>query len=180
MMLDVDNKTINNRPDLTGLLGMAIEMRAIFRANNTPEIIKHENITHVLEEHSPIRTLELLSHATPCTQQISLQTDKCSVYSLLHLTNLSVRKSPFYDRLSLIDSGLSSKNNWVDFSNLFMTISGQPIHCFDADKIKGTITIREAKDGEKFTDLTGIEHSLIVQDIVIADDSGVIALAGVI
>lgn len=179
-MLDVDNKTINNRPDLTGLLGMAIEMRAIFKANNTPEIIKHENITHVLEEHNPIRTLELLHHATPCTQQISIKTDKCSVYSLLHLTNLSVRKSPFYDRLSLIDSGLSSKNNWVDFSNLFMTISGQPIHCFDADKIKGTMTIREAKDGEKFTDLTGIEHSLIVQDIVIADDSGVIALAGVI
>lgn len=42
------------------------------------------------------------------------------------------------------------------------------------------MTIREAKDGEKFTDLTGIEHNLITQDIVIADDSGVIALAGVI
>jgi phenylalanyl-tRNA synthetase beta chain len=180
MMLDVDNKTINNRPDLTGLLGMAIEMRAIFRANNTPEIIKHENITHVLEEHSPIRTLELLNHATPCNQQISLQTDKCSVYSLLQIDNISVRTTPFYDRLSLIDSGLSSKNNWVDFSNLFMTISGQPIHCFDVDKIKGVITIREAKDGEKFIDLTGIEHNLIAQDIVIADDSGVIALAGVI
>lgn len=180
MMLDVDNKTINNRPDLTGLLGMAIEMRAIFRANNTPEIIKHENITHVLEEHSPIRTLELLSHATPCNQQISLQTEKCSVYSLLQIDNISVRSTPFYDRLSLIDSGLSSKNNWVDFSNLFMTISGQPIHCFDADKIRGTMIIREAKDGEKFTDLTGVEHNLIAQDIVIADDSGVIALAGVI
>lgn len=61
-----------------------------------------------------------------------------------------------------------------------MTISGQPIHCFDADKIRGTIIIRQAQDGEKFTDLTGIEHSLIAQDVVIADESGVIALAGVI
>ena len=104
MMLDVDNKTINNRPDLTGLLGMAIEMRAICRANNTPEIIKHENIAHVLEEHNPMRTLELLHHATPCVQKSLITTEKCSVYSLLSLTNLSVRKSPFYDRLSLIDS----------------------------------------------------------------------------
>lgn len=159
---------------------MAIEMRAIFKSNNTPEIIKHENITHVLEEHSPMRTLELLSHATPSNQQISLETEKCSVYSLLQIDNISVRPTPFYDRLSLIDSGLSSKNNWVDFSNLFMTIAGQPIHCFDADTIKGTITIREAKDGEKFIDLNGVEHNLIAQDIVIADDSGVIALAGVI
>ncbi len=47
-MLDVDNKTINNRPDLTGLLGMAIEMRAIFRNNNTLDVIKQENIAHVL------------------------------------------------------------------------------------------------------------------------------------
>jgi hypothetical protein len=85
MMLDVDNKTINNRPDLTGLLGMAIEMRAIFRANNTSNTIKHENITHVLEEHNPARTLELLAHTTPCTQKFSIQTDKCSVYSLLEL-----------------------------------------------------------------------------------------------
>lgn len=180
MMLDVDNKTINNRPDLTGLLGMAIEMRAIFRNNNALDVIKQENITHVLWEHSPARTLELLEHATLCTQQVVIQTEKCSLYSLLSLTNVSVRKSPFYDRLSLIDSGLSAKNNWVDFSNLFMTISGQPIHCFDADKIKWSIVIRQAKDGEKIIDLTGVEHTLAAQDIVIADDSGAIAIAGVI
>jgi phenylalanyl-tRNA synthetase beta chain len=124
--------------------------------------------------------LELLEHATPCTQQVIVQTEKCSVYSLLSLSNISVRKSPFYDRLSLIDSGLSPKNNWVDFSNLFVTISGQPIHCFDADKIKGSIVVRQAHDGEKIIDLTGVEHLLAAQDIVIADDSGAIAIAGVI
>jgi hypothetical protein len=90
---------------------MAIEMRAIFRANTTPEIIKHENITHVLEEHSPIRTLELLSHATPCHQQISVQTDKCSVYSLLQIDNISVRSTPFYDS-GYITFGLSNNTNF--------------------------------------------------------------------
>jgi phenylalanyl-tRNA synthetase beta chain len=180
MMLDVDNKTINNRPDLTGLFGMAIEMRAIFRNNNTLDIIKQENITHILSEHTPVRTLELLSHATTCSQKFLLQTDKCSVYSLLNLTNISVKQSPFYDRLSLIDSGLSPKNNRVDFSNLFMMIAGQPIHCFDADKIIWTIIVRQAKEWEKMVDLTGVEHILNEQDIVISDDSWVIAIAGVI
>lgn len=180
MLLDVDNKTINNRPDLTGLLGMAIEMKAIFKSTDRLSVIKHENITHVLEEHSPARTLELLSHATPCVQKSEIKTDKCSIYSTLALSNVSVKKSPFFDRLSLIDSGLSAKNNWVDFSNLFMTIAGQPIHCFDADTIKGTVVVRQAIDGEKFVDLHGVSHDLLAQDIVVADDTGVIALAGVI
>ena len=61
-----------------------------------------------------------------------------------------------------------------------MTIVGQPIHIFDADKIKGTIVVRNASDGEHFVDLFGASHSLVAQDIVIADESGVIALAGVI
>lgn len=58
-----------------------------------------------------------------------------------------------------------------------MTIAGQPIHIFDADKIKGTIVVRNATDGEQFIDLFGTEHQLLAQDIVITDDSGVIALA---
>ena len=180
MMLDVDNKTINNRPDLTWLLGMAIEMRAIFRNNNDVDVIKHENITYVLDEHNPARTIELLSHATSCNQKFEIKTDKCSVYSLLHLTNITVKETPFYDRLSLIDSGLSSKNNWVDFSNLFMTITWQPIHCFNADKINGSINIRQALDWEEFVDLNWVKHILVQQDIVIADNNWVIALAGVI
>ncbi len=131
---------------------MAIEMRAIFRSksmfDNSPlnQIIKHENIAHVLEEHNPSRALQLLSHATQPPQQFDVQTENCSIYSLVSLNNISVRKSAFYDRLSLLDSGLSSKNNWVDFSNLFMTLTGQPIHCFDADKITGTIIVRQAQD----------------------------------
>lgn len=180
-ILDVDNKTINNRPDLTWLLGMAIEMKAIFSYDHKQwQIIRQQNITNTLSEHYPTRTLELLGHSKQPRQQISIKTPWCSVYSLLQLDGIQVRKSPFYDRLALIDSGLSPKNNWVDFSNLFMTIVGQPIHIFDADKIKGTIVVRNATDGEKMIDLTGLEHDLKSQDIVIADDSGVIALAGVI
>ena len=190
IMLDVDNKTINNRPDLTGLFGMAIEMKAIFSSPNfslmtrggseARWVIKQQNITHILSEHSPARSLELLYHATRSTQQITVQTDKCSIYVILEIDKIEVRTSPLYDRLSMIDSGLVPKSNWIDFSNLFATIIGQPVHCFDADKIHGEITVRQAHDGEPFTDLKETTHTLKLQDIVIADERGVIALAGVI
>ena len=61
-----------------------------------------------------------------------------------------------------------------------MNISGHPIHCFDADKIEGAIIIRDANEGELFTDLFGTEHRLQATDLVIADEKKVLALAGVI
>jgi phenylalanyl-tRNA synthetase beta chain len=51
-----------------------------------------------------------------------------------------------------------------------MYLTGQPIHCFDADKITGTIVVRQAKNGETFTDLFDAEHILTEQDIVICDE----------
>lgn len=182
-ILDVDNKTINNRPDLTGMLGMAIEMKAIFSQlakRGEGNYIRQQNITHELTQHSPARVMELLAHANTPTQQFQVQTDNCRVYSLIELDAIQVRRSPFFDRLALIDSGLTPKNNWVDFSNLFMTMVGQPIHMFDASKIVGTIVVRQAHNGESFVDLNGTAHELQAQDIVIADDEGVLALAGVI
>lgn len=58
--------------------------------------------------------------------------------------------------------------------------TGQPIHCFDTDTIQGDITIRQAQDGEVLVDLMDVEHILTADDVVIADDHKVLALAGVI
>jgi len=57
-----------------------------------------------------------------------------------------------------------------------MLLTGQPIHCFDADKIEGGITVRYAKNGEQFIDLFDTTHTLVSTDIVIADDKKVLAL----
>ena len=80
----------------------------------------------------------------------------------------------------MIDMGALPRSNWVDFSNLFMLVSGQPIHFFDAAKIDGNVTVRNAKNKEKFVDLFGSEHELISTDVVIADDKKVLALAGIV
>jgi phenylalanyl-tRNA synthetase beta subunit len=60
-----------------------------------------------------------------------------------------------------------------------MNISGHPVHFFDADKVEGNIIVRNAKDGEEFTDLMGKTHQLIAQDIVIADEKKSLCLGGV-
>lgn len=57
---------------------------------------------------------------------------------------------------------------------------GQPIHCFDAGKITGTLRARFAQSGESFVDLNGKTHTLMDQDLVIADDIKICALAGII
>ena len=80
----------------------------------------------------------------------------------------------------MLDLGANPINNWVDFSNLFMNISGQPVHFFDAAKVDGDIIVRNAKDGEKFMDLFATEHILKASDVVIADKTKILALAGVV
>jgi len=80
----------------------------------------------------------------------------------------------------MIDMGANPRNNWVDFSNLFMLLTGQPVHFFDADKVNGDIIVRNAKDGETFVDLFEATHTLKTTDLVIADKDKILALAGVV
>ena len=93
---------------------------------------------------------------------------------------MNVKPSTFFTRLALYDLGFNPKNNWVDFSNLFMFLTSQPVHFFDADKIEGKLVVRDAKEGEKFVDLFGQEHILQPSDIVIADSKKILALAGIV
>ena len=77
------------------------------------------------------------------------------------------------------DFGCTPHDGRVDYGNIFMNISGQPIHCFDADKIEWNIYIWLANDGDEFDDLFGAKHILKASDLVIKDDVKTIALAGV-
>ena len=105
--------------------------------------------------------------------------DQCYRYATRRISNVIVQDSPDWlkNRLESIDQ--RSINNIVDATNYVMFDSGQPMHAFDADKIVGGITIRNANEGEELITLTGEELILTEADLVIADDEGILALAGV-
>src|SRR5262249_10896162 len=105
----------------------------------------------------------------------------CPRYSALVFENVTVKPSPEWLQCRLSAIGLNPINNIVDMTNFVMAELAQPMHAFDADKIRGgTIFIRPAKPGERFLALNAEEYTLDPSNLVIADAGGAIALAGVI
>ncbi|MBC7498778.1 phenylalanine--tRNA ligase subunit beta [Candidatus Gracilibacteria bacterium] len=157
---EIDNKFITNRPDLFGVYGNAREWGAVFDL----EFIEYATVAK-----KEVKTLPL-----------NIETDRCLAYNAIKMEDISVAQSPFGISLMMQRAGLAPKMDLVDITNLILTEFGQPMHVFDADKVVGTITVRIAKVGEKIMALNGIEYALTTEDMVIADDHGPIALAGVI
>ncbi len=105
--------------------------------------------------------------------------EQCLRYCAVRVDGIEVKESPQWLRNRLEALGQKSINNLVDATNYIMLDLGQPMHVFDADKIVGKITVRSARSGEVMTSLSGEEIHLEETDLVIADDEGVLALAGV-
>lgn len=95
------------------------------------------------------------------------------------IENVTVASSPDWLKNKLETLGQRSINNMVDLTNYFMHETGQPLHVFDADKVKGNITIRRARNGETVTTLDGKVIELDSSIMVIADDEGPLDLAGI-
>lgn len=178
-VFDVDNKTITNRPDLTGHFWLAVELYTIYKLHNK-NAIDFSSVNQIVESFNNISYKQLLENSTVSGRGVKVQTPGCSVYTLLQLDNITISQSSFLTRLALYDIDQNPRSNWVDFSNLFMYISGQPVHFFDADKVDGDIIVRNAKQGEEFVDLFDKTHILQEKDIVITDKSKVLALAWVV
>ena len=114
----------------------------------------------------------------------NLESKLCARYVTRYVENITVGKTPDWPRFWLEAIGQRSINTVVDATNTVMFDMGQPLHAFDADKVKGPITIRLAKANEKMTTLDGSagagkEIELSPEMLVIADDAGVLAVAGV-
>ncbi|MBV9406368.1 MAG: phenylalanine--tRNA ligase subunit beta, partial [Acidobacteriaceae bacterium] len=105
----------------------------------------------------------------------------CPRYSALVFENIKVGPSPSALQARLESLGLNPINNIVDVTNYVLAELPQPMHAFDRDKLSGdTIFVRKARVGEQLRALNGETYKLLEADLVIADASGPVALAGVI
>ena len=164
-IIEIDNKSLTHRPDLWGHYGMAREVAAI-----TGNAL-----------HNPV-DLSLLPASAPSSLKVSIADHKlCPRYSALVMQNARVEPSPLWLQARLESVGLNAINNLVDITNYVLAELPQPMHAFDADKIAGeNIFVRLANSGEKLLALNNETYELTPADLVIADASGPIAIAGVI
>lgn len=184
-IMEVDNKSVTHRPDLTWHFGIATELNAIYGLAWSLKLkaggaISFNTIQDYYRQCTHKHIMEILENSTKPERKVVGQSKDLNAYLLLHLKDVTVRPASFFTRLQMIDIDSGPINNRVDFSNLFMNISGQPVHFFDAEKVEGDIIVRNAKEGEKFVDLFETEHTLKAADLVIADQKKILALAGVV
>jgi phenylalanyl-tRNA synthetase beta chain len=106
-------------------------------------------------------------------------TSECPFFSLRKIDNVKVGPTPQWLRAKIESVGVRSINNIVDISNFVMLELGQPTHAFDADKLKGGINVRLARDGEKFLALDGKTYVLKPDNCVIADQERAVGIGGV-
>src|SRR5947207_4220591 len=104
---------------------------------------------------------------------------ECPFYSARRIEKVKVGPSPDWLRAKIESVGIRSINNVVDVSNFVMLELGQPTHAFDADKLSGEISVRLAREGEKFLALDGKTYALTPENLVIADDERAVGIAGV-
>ena len=167
-IIDIDNKSLTNRPDLWGHYGFARELSAIYGRKLKP-----------IYPEEDFKTLQSYTGKSPIDIEI-LDKDLCPRYSAIVLEGVNIKKSSYFVRRRLYTLGVRPINNIVDVTNWVMLEVGQPLHAFDASKIEGEkIIIRRAKNNEVIETLDGVERRLSENMLVIADVKKAIALAGV-
>lgn len=106
--------------------------------------------------------------------------EACPRYCAITVKDCEVKESPEWLKTKLETIGLRSINNIVDITNYIMMAYGQPLHCFDADMIKGNkVVVRTMPEGTPFVTLDGMEHKLSEKDLAICNAEEPMCIAGV-
>jgi phenylalanyl-tRNA synthetase beta chain len=152
-----------NRPDAMSMLGIARDIGAYYQL--------------------PVRTPETSPIESGPASEVSVTIEDsqgCPRYVGREVRNVTVAPGPLWMQLRLRAAGVRPINNIVDVTNYVLLETGQPLHGFDLDLVRGEeIIVRRASAGETLRTLDGVDRELSEWDLVIADAGGVVAFAGV-
>lgn len=162
VVLEIDNKSLTNRPDLWGHYGIARELSAIYDVDLKP--IEKVKIDSKLPKYDVV--IE--------------DTTKCQRYVAVEIDNVYEKRSPLWMQSAIIKGGMRPINAIVDITNYVMMAVGQPLHAFDKTHVDGNkIIVRNARDGEELLLLDNNTIELTTDDLVISDSKDAMALAGI-
>ncbi|MDR2147870.1 MAG: phenylalanine--tRNA ligase subunit beta, partial [Tannerella sp.] len=151
-----------NRVDGTSHIGVARDLAAFLQQNGKPASLKLPSIEDFKIE-DPTQTIVLER----------INSEGCIRYSGVTIKGVSIGESPDWLKNRLIAIGLRPINNIVDITNYVLHETGQPLHAFDAAKIKGNkIIVDTVSEGTKFVTLDGVERTLTRQDLMICNEDG--------
>ena len=160
VLLEIDNKSMTNRPDLWGHYGIAREIAALYNL--------------------PLMEIEPYRAETQSDFKVEIESpDRCARYIGVEMNGVEVKPSPYKMQSRIWKAGMRPINALVDITNYVMLATGNPTHAFDADNITDHIVVRHAAAGEKLVLLNEKELTLCDDDLVITDSEGPVALAGV-
>lgn len=162
IILEIDNKSMTNRPDLWGHYGIAREIAALYDLPMKAFPHFDRNVENTSGFHVTVEDAE-----------------RCPRMTGTQIENVCVKPAPYWMQVRIWKTGMRPINALVDITNYVMLATGQPSHAYDSDHIAGHIIVRRAKAGEMLTLLNGKELPLSTDDLTIADDAGIVGLAGV-
>ena len=158
-----------NRADGLSHFGVARDLYAWLKSNGYKTAL-----------HRPsVETFTVDNHDLPISVEIENK-EACKRYACVSITDCDVKESPEWLQNKLKTIGLRPINNIVDITNYVMMALGQPLHCFDADMVKGhKIVVKTMPEGTPFQTLDGVEHKLSDRDLAICNAEEPMCIAGV-
>ena len=158
-----------NRADALSHWGVARDLYAWLKQNG------YQTATH----KPSVADFKVDNNDLPIEVKIE-NTEACKRYACVSITDCDVKESPEWLKNKLTTIGLRPINNIVDITNYVMMALGQPLHCFDADMVKGhQIVVKTMPEGTPFQTLDGVEHKLSDRDLAICNAEEPMCIAGV-
>lgn len=162
IIIEIDNKSLTNRPDMWGYYGIAREVAAI-----TGHELLELPVEKILNDKAKEIKIDIKDK------------ENCNRYSALEISNVTKKETDIDMKIMLYYSGMRSISLLVDLTNYLMLELGQPMHAFDSNKIDEIVVKNTNKEEIEFTTLDGVKRKLPQNTLVICNNEIPVAIAGI-